>query len=92
MLWRIGEGILARADQFAQLESLDNGKSVAVAKAVDVTWAAEIFCYYAGWATKIEGRTIPVSVPWAPGARSTPTPLREPVGVCARSSRGTSRW
>lgn len=84
LLWRIGEGILSRANQFAQLESVDNGKSVAVARAVDVTWAAEIFFYYAGWATKIEGRTIPVSVPWAPGGRFHAFTLREPVGVCAQ--------
>ncbi|CDO31989.1 NAD-dependent aldehyde dehydrogenase [Mycolicibacterium vulneris] len=84
MLWRIAEGISARADQFAQLESIDNGKSVAVAKAVDVTWAAEIFYYYAGWATKIEGRTVPVSVPWAPGTTFHAFTLREPVGVCAQ--------
>ncbi|AKS32549.1 aldehyde dehydrogenase family protein [Mycolicibacterium goodii] len=84
LLWRIAEGISARADQFAELETLDNGKSVAVARAVDVTWAAEIFYYYAGWATKIEGRTIPVSVPWAPGNRFHAFTLREPVGVCAQ--------
>jgi acyl-CoA reductase-like NAD-dependent aldehyde dehydrogenase len=84
MIWRIAEGITARADQFAELESIDNGKSVAVAKAVDVTWAAEIFYYYAGWATKIEGRTIPVSVPWAPGGKFHAFTLREPVGVCAQ--------
>ncbi len=84
MIWRIADGISARADQFAELESIDNGKSVAVAKAVDVTWAAEIFYYYAGWATKIEGRTVPVSVPWAPGARFHAFTLREPVGVCAQ--------
>ena len=84
MLWRIGEGIYARADQFAQLETIDNGKSVAVARAVDVTWAAEIFLYYAGWATKIEGRTIAVSVPWVPGGRFHAFTLREPVGVCAQ--------
>src|SRR5215475_337127 len=84
MIWRIADGITARADQFAQLETLDNGKSVAVAKGVDVTWAAEIFYYYAGWATKIEGRTIPVSVPWAPGGRFHAFTLREPVGVCAQ--------
>ncbi|MCS3781456.1 aldehyde dehydrogenase family protein [Tsukamurella ocularis] len=84
IIWRIGEGIAARAEQFAQLESLDNGKSVAVAQAVDVTWAAEIFYYYAGWATKIEGRTIPVSVPWAPGARFHAFTQREAVGVCAQ--------
>lgn len=84
MLWRIAEGISARTDQFAQLESIDNGKSVAVAKAVDVTWAAEIFYYYAGWATKIEGRTVPVSVPWAPDTTFHAFTLREPVGVCAQ--------
>lgn len=84
IIWRIAEGITARADQFAELESIDNGKSVAVAKAVDVTWAAEIFFYYAGWATKIEGRTIAVSVPWAPGNRFHAFTLREPVGVCAQ--------
>jgi acyl-CoA reductase-like NAD-dependent aldehyde dehydrogenase len=84
MVWRIGEGITARADVFAELETIDNGKSVAVARAVDVTWAAEIFYYYAGWATKIEGRTIPVSVPWAPGARFHAFTLREPIGVCAQ--------
>lgn len=84
MIWRIAEGISARADQFAEVESIDNGKSVAVAKAVDVTWAAEIFYYYAGWATKIEGRTVPVSVPWAPGSRFHAFTLREPVGVCAQ--------
>ncbi|WP_285031465.1 aldehyde dehydrogenase family protein [Mycolicibacterium sp. lyk4-40-TYG-92] len=84
MIWRIAEGITARADQFAELESIDNGKSVAVARAVDVTWAAEIFYYYAGWATKIEGRTVPVSVPWAPGGKFHAFTLREPVGVCAQ--------
>ncbi len=84
IIWRIAEGITARADQFAELESIDNGKSVAVAKAVDVTWAAEIFYYYAGWATKIEGRTISVSVPWAPDNRFHAFTLREPVGVCAQ--------
>ncbi|MBJ8348894.1 aldehyde dehydrogenase family protein [Antrihabitans sp. YC2-6] len=84
MLWQIGEGILSRAEQFAQLETIDNGKSVAVAQAVDVTWAAEIFFYYAGWATKIEGTTIPVSVPWAPGGRFHAFTVREPVGVCAQ--------
>ena len=84
IMWRIADGIAARADQFAQLESIDNGKSAAVAKAVDVTWAAEIFYYYAGWTTKIEGRTIPVSVPWAPRGRFHAYTLREPVGVCAQ--------
>jgi acyl-CoA reductase-like NAD-dependent aldehyde dehydrogenase len=82
LLFRVSERIRERAAEFAQLECLDNGKSAAVAEAVDVTWVAELFAYYAGWATKIEGRTIPVSVPWAPGASWHAYTLREPVGVC----------
>ncbi len=91
LLFRIGEAIYEHAEELAQLEALDNGKSAAVAQAVDVTWVAELFQYYAGWATKIEGRTIPVSVPWAPGTQWHAYTLREPVGVCAPSCRGTSR-
>jgi acyl-CoA reductase-like NAD-dependent aldehyde dehydrogenase len=82
LLFRIGEAIYEHAEELAQLESLDNGKSAGVAQAVDVTWVAELFQYYAGWATKIEGRTIPVSVPWAPGTQWHAYTLREPVGVC----------
>jgi acyl-CoA reductase-like NAD-dependent aldehyde dehydrogenase len=82
LLFRVSEMIRERATEFAQLESLDNGKSAAVAEAVDVLWSAELFAYYAGWATKIEGRTIPVSIPWAPGTQWHAYTLREPVGVC----------
>ena len=82
LLFQVSERIRERATEFAQLECLDNGKSAAVAEAVDMTWVAELFAYYAGWATKIEGSTIPVSVPWAPGASWHAYTLREPVGVC----------
>ncbi|WP_174344008.1 aldehyde dehydrogenase family protein [Gordonia soli] len=82
LLYRVSEVIRDRATEFAQLESLDNGKSVAVAEGVDVLWSAELFAYYAGWATKIEGRTIDISVPWVPGGSWHAYTLREPVGVC----------
>ena len=81
LLFRVGEKLYERAEEFAQLESLDNGKPVGVAQAVDVTWTAELFLYYAGWATKIEGSTVTPSVPWAPGANFHAYTLREPVGV-----------
>ncbi|WP_329568046.1 aldehyde dehydrogenase family protein [Streptomyces sp. NBC_01361] len=84
LIWRIGDRLLERAEEFAQLEALDNGKSVAVAQGVDVAWSADLFHYYAGWATKIEGRTVPVSVPWVPGGQFHAYTLREPVGVCAQ--------
>jgi aldehyde dehydrogenase (NAD+) len=82
MLFGIGERMLARAEEFAHLEALDNGKSALVAQVVDVVWAADIFHYYAGWATKVEGRTIPVSVPWVPDGQFHAYTLREPIGVC----------
>ena len=81
LLWRVGDLLLKHADEFADIESLDNGKPRAVAKVADVPLAADLFHYMAGWATKIEGNTIPISVPYAPGARFHAFTLREPVGV-----------
>ncbi|WP_116429988.1 aldehyde dehydrogenase family protein, partial [Parafrankia soli] len=52
LLWKVGDALLARAKEFGQLESIDNGKSAAIAEGVDVVWAANVFHYYAGWATK----------------------------------------
>jgi phenylacetaldehyde dehydrogenase len=81
MIWKIGDLILEHADELAQLESLDNGKPVAVARGADVPLAADLFHYMAGWATKIEGNTIDISVPYMPGANFHSYTLREPLGV-----------
>jgi phenylacetaldehyde dehydrogenase len=84
IIWRIGDLILEHTDELAQLESLDNGKPFAVARAADVPLAADLFHYMAGWATKIEGNTISISVPYMPGANFHSYTLREPVGVCGQ--------
>ncbi len=81
LLWKLADLVEAHAEAFAQLETLDNGKPLAVARAADVPLTVDHFRYYAGWATKIEGETIPISVPIAPGARFLDYTLREPVGV-----------
>ena len=81
IIWRIGDLILEHTDELAQLESLDNGKPFAVAQAADVPLAADLFHYMAGWATKIEGNTINISVPYMPGANFHSYTLREPLGV-----------
>src|ERR1700726_1175937 len=81
IIWRIGDLILEHADELAQLESLDNGKPYDVARAADVPLAADLFHYMAGWATKIEGNSINISVPYMPGANFHSYTLREPVGV-----------
>ena len=84
LIWKIGDLILEHADELAQLESLDNGKPFGVARAADVPLAADLFHYMAGWATKIEGNTINISVPYMPGANFHAYTLREPVGVCGQ--------
>src|ERR1700751_3361968 len=81
LIWRVGDLILEHADELAELESVDNGKPKAVARVADVPLAADLFHYMAGWATKIEGNTIPISVPYAPNTRFHAFTLREPVGV-----------
>ncbi len=81
LIWKLGDLLEQNLEEFAELESLDNGKPLAVARAADVPLAADLFRYMAGWATKIEGNTIPISVPYTPGARYLAYTLREPVGV-----------
>jgi phenylacetaldehyde dehydrogenase len=56
LLWNLGTRIGELTDELAQLEALDNGKPVSEAVVVDVPLCAELFRYYAGWATKIEGQ------------------------------------
>ncbi len=77
-LYKVAELIDAHRDELAVLESLDNGKPIAETSAVDVPQAAEVFAYYAGWADKVLGETIP----------ATPNfftyTLREPHGVCGQ--------
>ncbi len=84
LIWKLADLLESHQEEFAQLESLDNGKPVGVARAADVPLAVDLFRYMAGWATKIEGTTIPLSVPYTPGAQYLAYTLREPVGVVAQ--------
>ena len=84
IIWRIGDLITEHNDELAQLESLDNGKPFAVAAVADVPLSADMFHYMAGWATKLDGNSINISVPYMPGANWHSYTLREPVGVCAQ--------
>src|SRR3989440_4186693 len=81
LIWKLADLLEAHTDEFGYIESLDNGKPLGIAKAADVPVAADLFRYMAGWATKIEGNTIPISVPYTPGAKYLAYTLREPVGV-----------
>ncbi|MGY4802217.1 aldehyde dehydrogenase family protein [Teichococcus aerofrigidensis] len=77
LVWKLAEVIERHAEELAQLESLDNGKPISDARAVDVPFSAELLRYMAGWCTKITGQQIPLSAPGEWHAYS----IREPVGV-----------
>jgi phenylacetaldehyde dehydrogenase len=81
LIHRIGDLIEQHADELAALETLDNGKPLAIAKAADVALAADLFHYMSGWATKIEGNTIPISAVTSPGSEFLAYTRKEPVGV-----------
>jgi acyl-CoA reductase-like NAD-dependent aldehyde dehydrogenase len=76
---RLADLVEQHADELAQLESLDNGKPVKFARYVDVAGTLSHLHYYAGWCSKIEGGTLPVSIP-----NMFAYTRREPVGVCAQ--------
>jgi phenylacetaldehyde dehydrogenase len=82
LLHRIGDLILEYGDELALLESVDNGKPVAVARVADIPLAADLFHYMAGAATRIEGESIPFSL--AQPGRYLAYTRREPVGVVAQ--------
>ncbi len=77
VIWKLGEKLMEKADEIARLETLHNGKPIFESRQIEIPAAAECFQYYAGWADKIHGETIPVK-----GNYLTYT-LREPVGVVA---------
>jgi aldehyde dehydrogenase (NAD+) len=60
LLNRLADLMEKHADELAALEALDNGKPFSVAKAVDVAGAIGCYRYFAGWADKIHGKTIPI--------------------------------
>jgi acyl-CoA reductase-like NAD-dependent aldehyde dehydrogenase len=75
----LADAVEERAAEFAQIESLDNGKPVGLAQYVDVAGTVAHLRYFAGWPTKIEGNVLPVSAP-----NMHCYTRREPVGVCAQ--------
>ena len=75
IVWKLGELIQANLDEMARLESLCTGKTMFDSGKVEIPFAAEVFRYYAGWATKIHGETLQLR-----DTAFTFT-LRQPVGV-----------
>jgi len=77
LLWKLGDRLMEKADEFAKLETLHNGKPIFESRQIEVPACVECLQYFAGWADKITGETIPVK------ANGFVYTLREPLGVCA---------
>ena len=78
LLSRLADLIEDNLDELAALETLDNGKPIADARAADLPLVIDCLRYYAGWADKIHGDTIPVRGEYFCYTR------REPIGVCGQ--------
>ena len=78
LLTKLAELMERDRDYLASLETLDNGKPRHIAYAGDLTLAINCYRYYAGWADKIVGKTIPIDGPYMSMTR------HEPVGVCGQ--------
>ena len=77
LLWKLADRLMEQIDEIARLETLHNGKPITESRHVEIPMAAECLQYFAGWADKIEGDTIPVK------SGALVYTRREPLGVVA---------
>jgi acyl-CoA reductase-like NAD-dependent aldehyde dehydrogenase len=75
IVWRLGELIQQNLDEMARLESLCTGKTLFDSGKVEIPFAAEVFRYFGGWASKIHGETLALR------DNAFTFTLRQPVGV-----------
>ncbi len=78
LLYRLADLVEENLEELAALETLDNGKPIRDSRAADLPLSIACYRYYAGWADKIEGKTIPINGPFFCYTR------HEPVGVCGQ--------
>lgn len=83
VLLRYADLLEKHAEELAQLETLEQGKSINVARAFEVGSTLNWMRYTAGLTTKISGRTLDVSIPVPQDARYTAYTRKEPIGVVA---------
>jgi len=84
LLWKLSDLVEKHADELAELESLNNGKTKFMASIIDIPGTRDYFRYMAGWATKIEGSTFQTSIHGPPGVKFHTYTAREPIGVVAQ--------
>ena len=77
LVWKLGERLMEQVDEVARLETLHNGKPIMESRHIEIPMAAECLQYFAGWADKIHGETVPVK------GKALVYTQREPLGVVA---------
>ncbi len=77
LVWKLGERLMEKADEIARLETLHNGKPIMESRHIEIPMAAECLQYFAGWADKVHGETVPVR------GKMLVYTQREPLGVVA---------
>ncbi|WP_024950916.1 aldehyde dehydrogenase family protein [Cobetia crustatorum] len=83
ILLRFADLVEQHAEELAQIETLNQGKSIHISRAVDTGFSVDFIRYMAGWTTKLEGNTRNVSIGMPEGAKFNAYTLRQPVGVVA---------
>ncbi|MBD2837776.1 aldehyde dehydrogenase family protein [Pseudomonas sp. JM0905a] len=81
LLLKLADLLELHGEELAQLETLNNGKSINLSRAIEVGAGVEYTRYMAGWATKIEGKSLDVSIGAIPGGKYRVYTVPEPVGV-----------
>lgn len=79
LMYKLADLIEGKKEDLAALETWDNGKPYAVSLSEDLGEVVNTIRYYAGYADKLHGQTIPTT----PGMKFAYT-LRQPIGVCAQ--------
>ncbi|MGD2182480.1 aldehyde dehydrogenase family protein [Lusitaniella coriacea] len=75
LLYKLADLMETHQEELAQLETLDNGKPITESRTIDLPLAIACYRYYAGWADKMHGKTIPVDGSFFSYTR------HEPIGV-----------
>lgn len=83
LLNRLADLMQTHREELAQLESISSGKLIGLSRAFEIDYSISFLRYYAGWATKIHGQTMQLSIPSANGEQYTGFTLRQPLGVVA---------
>ncbi len=83
IMLRLADLIAANAETIAQIETVNSGKLIGNTRLFDADFSVHTLRYMAGWATKIAGKTMELSVPYLPGVRFSGFTRMQPIGVVA---------